>query len=138
MSERKWTKGPWKVESMDRCLGYFQVKGRDDLGDDEFVTDLEYDEAPDGRAAANASLIAAAPDLYAALEAAADAIMDCDEGDPTSETGWKSDELLDAWLAAMNALRKARGEPPIKAPENPNYEPRQDPYAWSGGFADNH
>ncbi len=40
-----------------------------------------------------------------ALEIAADAIREQDGGDPKTETGWKSDELLEAWevIRAMAA-----------------------------------
>ena len=47
--------------------------------------------------------------LRAALELAADYIKDLDGGDQRSETGWKSDELLDVWLKTRAAL----GEPVI-------------------------
>jgi len=42
--------------------------------------------------------------LKEALRCAAEAIKDFDEGDPSTETGWKSDELLEAWLRARSAL----------------------------------
>lgn len=38
-----------------------------------------------------------------ALELAADYIKDCDGGDMTTETGWKRDDLLDAWLKVRAA-----------------------------------
>jgi len=43
-------------------------------------------------------------ELEEALHSAADAIKDFDDGDPTHETGWKSDELLEAWLRAHAVL----------------------------------
>jgi hypothetical protein len=61
--------------------------------------------------------------LLMALHVAADAIKEKDGGDMATETGWKSDELLDAWQEIMNAID--------------NYEP-PDPPGWEGGFAENH
>jgi hypothetical protein len=55
-------------------------------------------------------LKAAAPDLYKALEYAAEIIRDRDGGNPADETGWADPDMMDAWLSAQNALRKARGE----------------------------
>lgn len=54
-----------------------------------------------------AYVLAAAPMLLAALELAADYLKDHDGGDPSTETGWKSQDLLDAWLAARAAIAKA-------------------------------
>jgi len=58
---------------------------------------------------ANARLIAAAPDMLAALRSAADFIKDRDGGDPSTETGWKSDEYLAEWLRINAAIAKAEG-----------------------------
>lgn len=51
------------------------------------------------------------PDIAAlvlALEEAADFIKDQDEGDPTTKTGWKSEEYLDAWMNIQLAISGAR------------------------------
>jgi len=46
-----------------------------------------------------------------ALQLAADYIRDLDGGDPKTETGWKSEELLDVWQKARDAIVKATGHP---------------------------
>lgn len=56
---------------------------------------------------ANARLITAAPDMLAALRIAAETLASFDEGDPTTETGWNHDELLDAWKEVVAAIAKA-------------------------------
>jgi hypothetical protein len=61
--------------------------------------------------------------LLMALHVAADAIKEKDGGDPTTETGWRSDELFDAFWEINAAID--------------NYEP-PDPPGWEGGFAENH
>jgi hypothetical protein len=58
---------------------------------------------------ANARLIAAAPNLLDALKIAAETLRSFDEGDQSTETGWKSEELCAAWVAATNAIDKAEG-----------------------------
>jgi hypothetical protein len=93
----KWTKGPWRVrvnskDSPDEC----------DLsicGDIFVLADLrgpQYDHQH-----ANAHLIAAAPDLYAALERTLNFIENAE-----GELGI----VLDSGSAARAALAKARGE----------------------------
>ena len=57
---------------------------------------------------ANARLIAAAPDLLAALERTND-LIHYHLGDPTQEDGWKNEEIHEAWLAARTAIAKAKG-----------------------------
>ncbi len=59
---------------------------------------------------ADAHLIAAAPDLYAALEQAAEIIRDRDGGNQADETGWADPDMMDAWVSAITAMKKARGE----------------------------
>lgn len=83
MSERKWTPGPWVIDDMgiwgcrvltkapnlngDRVTGHGSTDGFVcGLGDAEYY---EYSNADEQLA--NAQLIAAAPDLYKALEMAA-------------------------------------------------------------------
>jgi hypothetical protein len=47
-------------------------------------------------------------DLLIALQYAADVVASCDDGNPTIETGWDNDELLDAWLKIRAAIASAR------------------------------
>jgi hypothetical protein len=48
--------------------------------------------------------------MLAALKVAADALMTADGGDPTTETGWKSDELCQHWVAITDAIARAEGQ----------------------------
>lgn len=48
--------------------------------------------------------------IETALELAADLIKDMDGGDPTTTTGWKSDEALDVWLKLNAAISTAKNE----------------------------
>lgn len=45
--------------------------------------------------------------MLAALERAADIIKQMDGGDPSEETGWASQEALDAWLIVRAAIDSA-------------------------------
>jgi hypothetical protein len=56
-----------------------------------------------------ARLIAAAPDLLAALKLCAETLQGCDPGNPEDETGWENRHLFEPWLAARNAIAKAEG-----------------------------
>jgi hypothetical protein len=58
---------------------------------------------------ANARLIAAAPDMYEALVYMADLFRD-HTSDPSTEDGWKNEELRDVWLKAQKAIAKAEGK----------------------------
>ncbi|QBI15726.1 hypothetical protein EYR03_08785 [Xanthomonas oryzae pv. oryzae] len=71
MSEMNWTPGPWAVDVDRRCGGYCITapNGRD------VASSVQRDEHPtlgqgisDTQALTNAHLVAAAPDLYEALE----------------------------------------------------------------------
>ena len=111
MSEQtKWTPGPWSAE-IDRDevpVVKSQEGGIADiwtapLPRREYTADSRWAEA-----AANAHLIAAAPELYEALVLAADTLKGFDGGNPEDETGWAHDELREAWVTACAALSKAR------------------------------
>ena len=68
-----------------------------------------YDEAlPEShvQAEANAVLIAAAPDLLAALQD----VMAVEGGEPNRPPPWMTEELLTPWLKAINAIAKATQE----------------------------
>lgn len=106
MSEAKFTPGPWAVE--DPFGDSLSIVVGKETYDWRFVahvhTDIEKGPAPKpiGKAqmAANARLIAAAPDMYAALTALLDAQYD---GDPRRQ------EDCPLCIAARAALSKARG-----------------------------
>lgn len=96
MTERKWTPGPWFAV---RNNAYWEINPARKYGDDDIPYTVGNVCASDpsdtkGRQEPNAHLIAAAPDLYDALEAARDVL-----------------EALNIDTAAANAaLAKARGE----------------------------
>ena len=93
----KWTPGPWAVERNKRTWGWVDVVGPSlGVGGPTQATDLTL--ADEVKRIAEAHLIAAAPDLYAALEAIRD------------------NEVVRAvcpsplWGKMADALLKARGE----------------------------
>ncbi len=98
----KWTPGPWRATTHDHpeqgvYAGYRIAK----------MTGGEIQ-----RDRANANLIAAAPDLYAALDAAYDFIAD-QYGDAEAqalEGEFVSKEARAIWETICAALAKARGE----------------------------
>jgi hypothetical protein len=103
MIEAKFTPGPWLLtiragrgeETKDVSVAEIEPDARPYRGDIARLQSCEHIEGIDGaEMAANAHLIAAAPDLYAALERI---VFDWD-GEPED------------MVAAENALRKARGE----------------------------
>ena len=99
MSEPKWTPGPWAVETRDKETWVVAYCGDDDPW---FVCNPELYIGPGktDRAPANAHLIAAAPDLYEAMDGLHSWFGE--EGD-----GRDISALL---IAARAALAKARGE----------------------------
>ena len=91
MSERKWTPGPWAVRDARGIRG----------ANGECVAST-YCAAP----AEDAHLIAAAPDLYEALEQARDTILELINARNSEAEGSDED-----WVGGINAaLAKARGE----------------------------
>jgi hypothetical protein len=93
MSEPKFTKGPWQVQFRPGDLGP-KVVARDGS---PVASDLWFREKS-VEDDANAHLIAAAPDLYAALDACLDLIHNAGESHTV---------LFDQ---VVSALAKARGE----------------------------
>lgn len=96
-----WTKGPWKVNK------YGSV-GAGATGAAPIVANIEPFYGEDqrhGDHCANASLIAAAPDLYAALDDLLRCMADCVFAD-------KDPEMDVAEHNARAALTRARGETP--------------------------
>lgn len=111
MSETKFTKGEWSLphfadEAVDcNCgsvlsEGYFGAIATVHIDNGKCVSQGGNDCPPLEEAKANAHLIAAAPDLYAALEALQRRIVEADL--------WHGQE--DELSAASAALAKARGE----------------------------
>ena len=92
MSE-KWTPGPWAVNGDKIETTYGTLRRRVAIIDDGAGV-----ESPE----ANAHLIAAAPDLYAALKELYDVLYAAIDGDRV----W----TMDMQQAARDALAKARGE----------------------------
>ena len=96
----KHTPGPW----------HCSCGGGDVIGNSRVVATMAWCSGFGPEDEANASLVAAAPDMLAALILAADYIKDLDGGNQHSETGWMSDELLSVWLTARAAIAKATGQ----------------------------
>ena len=101
MSERKWTPGPWVAKSVVENGEWMGVAVQADS--DVEILWFENDPEPDD---ANAHLIAAAPDLYEALEQARDTILELINARNSEAEGSDED-----WVGGINAaLAKARGE----------------------------
>ena len=112
MSETKHTPGEWEV-SRETAIDYRPncIVGADGGslvawcaggGPKRAIMGPEED--------ANARLISAAPDMLEALKQAMETLKAFDPGDPATETGWKHDELCDAWVSCRAAIAKATGE----------------------------
>jgi len=100
----KWTPGPWAVERNKRTWGWVDVVGPSlGVGGPTQATDLTL--ADEVKRIAEAHLIAAAPDLYAALEAIRDNLE-----------AIRDNEVVRAicpsplWGKMADAMIKARGE----------------------------
>lgn len=114
MSEPKFTPGPWLLRKVDNQEWHIDVKSsglHDGFPWDGLAVAYGYDDKPsEGKviARANAALIAAAPQLYAALDEAADllyAALKCID-DPNYPVA----EERGAILIWRDLLRRARGE----------------------------
>ena len=95
----KFTPAPWHVRTGDEAKTVYAVTPADEelpicTAHHQYVEDAEYD--------ANASLIAAAPELYEALEAIERAIHD--------RNYFAIESAFDAGGFARAALAKARGD----------------------------
>jgi len=94
----KHTPGPWQAKQN----GFYRVAVVD--RDGNYLTyKAGTDRMPDTEREANASLIAAAPDLLGALEQALDALAHC-----KADTGYSSTQHRAA-IAASKAINKAKG-----------------------------
>lgn len=122
MSERKWTPGPWMATNNPGDWGLagawaIAPSGANPYDWDQCISQVEYvtpycagasraEIAAAHRAAANAHLIAAAPDLYEALEQARGTILELINARNSEAEGSDED-----WVGGINAaLAKARGE----------------------------
>jgi hypothetical protein len=110
MSETRWTKGPWRQSHHGDTKGV-TVSG----GDYNSVATVRHQRRTPEELAANAALIAAAPDLYAALAEARDGPLEdrrkeikcgCLSGHPMACSLRLLLDRIDAVLA------RARGEAP--------------------------
>ena len=101
MSETGWTPGPWRAETSTPEEGYDHWRVTHGQGGYLFeVASIPLlSESPEG--CANATLIAAAPELYEALERLVD---------DTSAGRLGGVSLAHGIKAARAALKKARGE----------------------------
>lgn len=98
-SEAKFTKGPWSAESPYSTM-FMIVDGQQQaIAEIQCGTDEHSDYVADEKEQANAHLIAAAPELYAAL---------CDTMLILEANGVRFGESAQA--KARKALAKARGE----------------------------
>ncbi len=107
--ETKWTPGPWDGSDRgrkDSNFGGFSCRVRADAGTVAKVYELgRWDECQD-TARANARLIAAAPDLYAALEE----LVARRDKESAAYGGLSPDGSDGRYARARAALRRARGE----------------------------
>lgn len=94
MSETKFTKGPWKIEGGQFWSGNSPATEFTFMRADDFTFDFDNE--------ADRALIAAAPDLYEALNACLGLLTGNMDGDLPDERDPKE--------MARAALRKARGE----------------------------
>ena len=98
----KWTKGPWPIKPTGDFKRIVIGDGLVDGPGGYEVAEVYSDDCDRDEAMANAHLIAAAPDLYAALEWAA---QNAEESEAGRDSEWYAN------LERCNAaLAKARGE----------------------------
>ena len=108
MSETKWISGPWHVDP-DLVLrrGYTAISAEDHYGLAQVVSrmdDADEDDEYTATLEASARLIAAAPELYEALEECKRVLSDL------QSTQLEGTRTRAAWEKARAALAKARGE----------------------------
>lgn len=108
MTETKFTPGPWEA-LFDKRRDNYSIFGGASKGARHWIANTKCESTPRDHAA-NAHLIAAAPELYAALEGAIGALeysVDCARDDGNNEDIDFAQSKLDA---ALLVLATARGE----------------------------
>lgn len=106
-----WTPGPWFVSDDPRPdMGWNRHISTDPAGENRVCFMANGSRERDGEFAANAGLIAAAPELYEALEFIFSHIADKERGLRDLYPAFGLDGRRAIEMAAA-ALRKARGEP---------------------------
>lgn len=105
MSETKWAAGPW---AYDPTINRVYSVPNNMLVATVWLGGLTDTPSADPEWPANARLIAAAPEMYEALETVAQLLRD-HHADQGAEDGWQNEELRDAWVAARDVLAKAEG-----------------------------
>jgi len=104
MPETKWTPGPWLAEPADMFGDHNIVLS--DGEDRRAVAAVVSNMRDPSEVAANARLIAAAPDMLEAL------VFITDENAPYSATQAWRDRIVEARTKVCAAIAKARGETP--------------------------
>jgi hypothetical protein len=93
------TPGPWRVGNGDTRTGYTVV-----LGDNELLVG-----GWGLRSLANASLIAAAPELFAACQKFMDGISILNDGPDESDVAHAQNQLVESFKLARAAINKVTG-----------------------------
>jgi hypothetical protein len=107
MKKAAYTPGPWRLDSgCESAPGYIGISSPDGprrhYGLAQVVVEIECEAYPEGEA--NASLVAAAPELLEALRGCL-----AYRNWQLAKGGEVPDELRDVWKNAETALAKARG-----------------------------
>lgn len=117
MSKTEHTPTPWGIERTrdTMWIGPMRPDGHKVASIVFYVhRGPDYIDEHNMRAEANAEFIVNAvnshDEMLAALKDAKDTIHACDAGDPTTETGWANDDLLDVWKACDAAISRATGQ----------------------------
>ena len=105
MSNAKHTPGPWTLESVGSAFYVASDNGRPDAVNTDIAKVYRADTA-DEEALADATLIAAAPDLLAALRLALAQIEDLDACTDAEECSLQPDTMQAIW----GAIAKAEGK----------------------------
>lgn len=106
MSEH--TQGPWEIFEHPKRVEWEVRKSASGDPDDWWFIATIYDGAEGASAEANAHLIAAAPEMYAALRMALTAIVE-----DLEEIGYEEQDIADNEIvkACRDAIAKAEGKP---------------------------